>query len=401
MQLLLFPEEDTSGCISLEELFEAYITCRKLKRNTANALAFEVDYEQNLIDLCEEINNGTYRPGKSIAFIVNQPVKREIFAADFRDRVVHHLLINKLNHLFEKEFIYDSYACRVNKGTHFGIKRIDRFIRQCSHNYTRDCYILKMDIKGFFMSIDKTLLYPRLEEFIKAKYFKSDKTLILDLCKKIVFYVPAKNCIIKGKKNNWKGLPPDKSLFYSPENCGLPIGNLTSQVFANFYLNSLDHFIKHKLKIRYYGRYVDDFVLVHEDNEYLKSIIPVIRSFLLNDLHLQLHPKKIILQHYQKGVKYLGAFIKPGRIYMANRTKGNFYNAIQKHNAVVRDHKPSKNEKDSFLSSMNSYLGIMKHYKTYTLRKNIISKYVSAWWWNYFHLSGGISKFSKRVKIVK
>lgn len=401
MQLLLFPEEDTSGCISLEELFEAYITCRKLKRNTANALAFEVYYEQNLIDLCEEINNGTYRPGKSIAFIVNQPVKREIFAADFRDRVVHHLLINKLNHLFEKEFIYDSYACRVNKGTHFGIKRIDRFIRQCSHNYTRDCYILKMDIKGFFMSIDKTLLYPRLEEFIKAKYFKSDKTLILDLCKKIVFYVPAKNCIIKGKKSNWKGLPPDKSLFCSPENCGLPIGNLTSQVFANFYLNSLDHFIKHKLKIRYYGRYVDDFVLVHEDNEYLKSIIPAIRSFLLNDLHLQLHPKKIILQHYQKGVKYLGAFIKPGRIYMANRTKGNFYNAIQKHNAVVCDHKPSKNEKDSFLSSMNSYLGIMKHYKTYTLRKNIISKYISAWWWNYFYLSGGISKFSKRVKIVR
>jgi len=401
MQLLLFPEEDTNGCILLEELFEAYISCRKLKRNTANSLAFEVDYEQNLIDLCEEINQGTYRPGKSIAFIVDKPVKREIFAADFRDRVVHHLLINKLNHLFEKEFIYDSYACRVNKGTHFGIKRIDRFIRQCSMNYTRDCYILKMDIKGFFMHIDKTLLYPRLDEFIKAKYFESDKTLILDLCEKIIFYDPAKNCIIKGKKNNWNGLPPDKSLFYSPENCGLPIGNLTSQVFANFYLNSLDHFIKHKLKIRYYGRYVDDFVLVHEDNEYLKSIIPAIRSFLLNDLHLQLHPKKIILQHYQKGVKYLGAFIKPGRIYMANRTKGNFYNAIQKHNAVVCDHKPSKNEKDSFLSSMNSYLGIMKHYKTYTLRKNIISKYISAWWWNYFYLSGGISKFSKRVKIVR
>jgi RNA-directed DNA polymerase len=344
MQLLLFPEEDDNASIQIEELFESYLTCRKLKRNTANALAFEVDYEQNLIDLCEEINNGTYRPGKSIAFIVNQPVKREIFAADFRDRVVHHLLINKLNHLFEKEFIYDSYACRVNKGTHFGINRIDRFIRQCSMNYTRDCYILKMDIKG---------------------------------------------------------LPPDKSLFCSPENCGLPIGNLTSQVFANFYLNSLDHFIKHKLKIRYYGRYVDDFVLVHEDKEYLKSIIPVIRSFLQNDLHLKLHPKKIMLHHYQKGVKYLGAFIKPGRIYIANRRKGNFYNAIQKHNAVVRSHKPIKTEKDSFLSSMNSYLGIMKHYKTYTLRKNIISKYISAWWLNYFYLSGGIKKFSKRLKIVK
>ena len=170
MQLLLFPEEDMNGCILLEELFEAYITCRKLKRNTANALAFEVDYEKNLIELCEEINQGTYRPGKSIAFIVNQPVKREIFAADFRERVVHHLLINKLNHLFEKEFIYDSYACRVNKGTHFGIKRIDRFIRQCSRHYTCDCYILKMDIKGFFMQINKKILYPGLEQFIDLNY---------------------------------------------------------------------------------------------------------------------------------------------------------------------------------------------------------------------------------------
>jgi len=401
MQLLLFPEKETAGSITAEELFEAYITCRKFKRNTANALAFEVDYENSLLKLCEEINNGTYQPGKSIAFIVNRPVKREIFAADFRDRVVHHLIINKLNPLFEKEFIYDSYACRVGKGTHFGIKRIDRFIRQCSQNYTRDCYILKLDIKGFFMHIDKNILYPRLADFINRNYKEKDKEIILNLCSKVIFYNPVENCKIKGRKSNWENLPSDKSLFHSPQNCGLPIGNLTSQVFANFYLNSIDHFIKHKLKIRFYGRYVDDFVLVHEDNEYLKAIIPEIRSFLQNDLHLELHPKKIFLQHYKKGLKYLGAFIKPGRIYIANRTKGNFYNSIQKHNAVVRSHKPTKIEKDSFLSSMNSYLGIMKHYKTYTIRKNIIIKFVSTWWWNYFHLSGGIGKFSSKIKSLK
>lgn len=103
----------------------------------------------------KEINNGTYTPGKSIAFVVEKPVKREIFAADFRDRIVHHLIINKLNPLFEKQFIYDSYACRVNKGTHFGINRVTRFIRQCSQNYQLPCYILKLDVEGFFMHIEK------------------------------------------------------------------------------------------------------------------------------------------------------------------------------------------------------------------------------------------------------
>ena len=111
--------------IELKELFEAYYSCRKNKRNTANAIAFEIDYESNPIQLCTEINNVTHQIGRSIAFIVNKPIKREIFVADFTDRIVHHLIINKLNHSFEKEFMYDSYDCRINKGTHFGIKRVD------------------------------------------------------------------------------------------------------------------------------------------------------------------------------------------------------------------------------------------------------------------------------------
>ncbi len=153
MQLSLF--DTAKPKIEISEVFEAYFDCRKNKRNTANALAYEIDYENKLLQLHKEINDGTYKIGRSIAFIVNKPVKREIFAADFRDRVVHHLIINKLNHLFEKQFIYDSYSCRKGKGTLFGINRIDSFIRKCSKNYTRDCYILKLDIKGFFMHIDK------------------------------------------------------------------------------------------------------------------------------------------------------------------------------------------------------------------------------------------------------
>jgi len=400
-QLSLFdiPQKEKPK-IELEELFEAYFNCRSNKRNTANALAFEVDYESNLVKLCEEINNGTYQIGRSIAFIVDKPVKREIFAADFRDRVVHHLIFNKLNPFFEKQFINDSYSCRVGKGTHFGIQRIDKFIRQCSANYTKDCYILKLDLQGFFMSINKNILFAKLEHFIKDKYHATDKDLIIKLCKQIIYNDPTQNCIIKGKHMDWKDLPETKSLFHSKPNCGLPIGNLTSQVFANFYMDSFDHYMKHDLKIRYYGRYVDDFVIVHESKEYLKNLIPKLTDYLQSNLQATIHPKKIYLQHYSKGVQFLGTVILPNRIYIASRTKGNFYNAIEIQNKIVRDHKPTKEEQKAFQSSINSYLGIMKHYKTYKLRKEMIFQNLSGWWWNYVYLSGGICKFEMKTKTV-
>lgn len=401
-QLTLFDLlQDSKPTIELAELFEAYFACRGNKRNTLNALAFEADYETNLLTLCTEINDGSYQPGKSIAFIVNKPVKREIFAADFRDRVVHHLIVGKLNPLFEKIFIYDSYACRVGKGTHLGIRRVDRFIRQCSQNYTTDCYVLKLDIKGFFMHINRTILFTGLQALIEQKYLHADKELLLDLCHKVIHYDPAQNCIIKSKRSAWRGLPADKSLFHSAPQCGLPIGNLTSQVFANFYMNRFDHFIKHDLGIRYYGRYVDDFILVHQDKEYLKSLIPIIKTTLQECLQLTLHPNKIYLQHYSKGVQFLGAVIKPHRIYIANRTKGNFYMAIQQQNALVEEHKPNHKQRAAFLSSMNSYLGIMKHYKTHKLRKRLLFKNLSAWWWNRVYLSGGVAKFVLEEKTIK
>jgi len=381
-----------------EQMFHAYYDCRKNKCNTINAIKFEKHFEKNLFELIEEIETGKYHPGRSIAFIVNYPVKREVFAADFRDRVVHHWLINRLNPYFEKFFIYDSYACRVNKGTHFGIQRVDQFIKECSENYTKDCYILKLDIKGFFMHISRQLLYERIKQFIDKHYLENDKDLVTKLCHKIVFNDPTKNCIIKGSKNDWNGLPESKSLFSSPHFCGLPIGNLTSQVFANFYMNPFDHIVKSRLNIKYYGRYVDDFVLVHPEKSYLTMLIPEIKRYLSENLMLELHPDKVYMQHFSKGVKFLGAVIKPNRIYIANRTKGNFYRAIEKHNAMVRDHKPSKEECETFLSSMNSYLGILKHYKTYKLCRKMIKEKLSGWWWNYVYLTDGIGKFVKKQK---
>ena len=388
--------------ISLD-LFNAYFAARQNKRNTYNQLKFEYGYESNLLALNDEIINRKYTPLPEMAFIVNKPVKREIFAADFRDRVVHHLLFGYLNPIMEKYFINDCYSCRKGKGTSYGINRVNSFIRSCSMNYKKDCYILKLDIQGYFMSINRTKLFELINQLLikdKAKnnIFTFDEDLVNYLLKTIIFNDPAKNCRIKGNKENWKDLPKTKSLFYASEDCGLPIGNLTSQLFGNIYMTIFDHFVKRDLGIRYYGRYVDDFVIVHHDKEYLRKLIPILSDFLLSTLHLVIHPKKIYLQHYSKGVKFLGTVILPNRIYIANRTKGNFYNAIEKQNQIARNHKPTKEEQFAFQSSMNSYLGIMKHYRTYKLRKGMLFKNLSGWWWNYAYLSGGIAKFVLKTK---
>jgi hypothetical protein len=248
------------------------------------------------------------------------------------------------------------------------------------------------------MHIDRIILFERLKRFLDRKHRGSDKSLLLDLCRKTIFNDPTRNCIIKGSRRNCDGLPHDKSLFHSPPGCGLPIGNLTSQVSANFYLNPFDQFLKYGLGIRFYGRYVDDFIIVHRDREYLKNCISVISNYLSINLKLDLHPKKIYLQHYGKGVKYLGTVIKPFRISISKRTAGNFYEGVQKQNRLVRCRKPGLSDKAAFISSMNSYLGILRHYKTFKLRKKMIFNHLSAWWWNHVFLSGGIAKFIIKLK---
>jgi len=384
----------------LEDLFLAYYDARRNKRNTINALAFEMDYESNLLSLYDEIVARKYNIKPSICFINFSPVQREIFAADFRDRVIHHLIYNYISPIFEKTFINDSYSCRKGKGTHYGIKRIAKFVRSCSENYRKDCYILKLDIRGYFMAMNRTLLYETTKTVLENNMDKVtfDFNLLLYLIEKVIFNDPTKNCVIKGKKKDWQGLPKTKSLFYANKDCGLPIGNLTSQLFGNVYMNEFDHFIKKELGIKHYGRYVDDFVIIHPDKDYLKFILPAINEYLETNLHLEMHPKKIYLQHFSKGVQFLGTIIKPYRIYIASRTKGNFYQAIEEQNKIARDYKPTEQEIENFIAIMNSYLGIMQHYKTYRMRKKMIFKNLSAWWWNYVFLTGGISKFAKKKR---
>ncbi len=365
--------ESLSGQIALDDVFEAYYECRKNKRRTVNSLAFELDFERELIRLWREINSGKYKVSRSIAFVVKYPVQREVFAADFRDRIVHHLVISRLNGLFEKEFICDSYSCRDGKGTLYGVRRIRSKIEECSAGYTRDCYILKLDIRSFFMSIDKNILYRMLFEFITEKYHAADKYILLRLVKQIVYHNPEDNCVIKGKLSDWNGLPYHKSLFWSSRYCGLPIGNLTSQIFANFYLNRLDKYVTEDLQIKYYGRYVDDFVLIHEDKQVLLAAWKKIGAFLQTQLKLSLHPQKFYLQHYSKGVKFIGAVIKPNRVYIGNRSKNNLYRKIfSMLPRMAQSVGQVLGNLEKFAAGVNSYIGFMRHYNTYNLRLRIL-----------------------------
>jgi RNA-directed DNA polymerase len=380
MQLELFNNQNR-GTFSLEEVFAAYYECRKHKRNTANALAFEVDFESRCIELWRDINSGEYEIGKSIAFIVTKPVKREVFAADFRDRIVHHLIIAKINSLLEKSFIDNSFSCREGKGTLFGVKKIAEMVKQCSENYTKDCYILKMDIKSFFMNIKKKLLFSKLKSFLEAHYQDDNLPLIMELIDKVIYNTPENNCIVKGHKSDWNDLPKSKSLFSGSQKKGLPIGNLTSQIFANFYLNSFDHFLTDKCDIKYYGRYVDDFIIVHNNKQFLKDIVPVIKDFLKRELGLMLHPNKIYLQHYSKGVKFIGAVIKPHREYIGNRTKGNLWLAINNYKKMwFQCSSPNQEILQKLVNTVNSYFGFMIHYKSFYIRNKVCKKFISPVW---------------------
>ena len=368
---------DSAGSMKIKcDMFRAFYDARKNKRHSFSALSFERNYETNLFELSDEIISGRYTISPSICFISFKPLMREIFAADFRDRIIHHFIYNYISPIFERLFINDSYSCRIGKGTSYGIKRLDHFIRSCSNNYKKDCYILKLDIKGYFMAIDHFVLYRKVEEilnrFREIEYFDVD--LVLRLVRQIVFHDSTKGCVLKGKKEDWQGLPRTKSLFFSGKDKGLPIGNLTSQLFGNVYLNDFDHFIEYKLGCKYYGRYVDDIVIVHQDKEYLKSIVPFLRDYLKNNLFLELHPKKIYLQHFFKGVQFTGVLIKPYRIYIADHTKGSFYKKTKYWNDfLTKSRKVSKENLDTLLSSENSYLGIIKQYNTYRLRKKIMT----------------------------
>lgn len=350
----------------LYDIFQAYYQARSNKRNSLSQLWFEYDYESLLVQLWQDLSDGNYKIGTSRCFLICDTVPREIFAADFRDRVVHHLVYNYIYHTCDKQFIYDSYSCRVGKGTHFWAKRLDHFIRSCTHNYTQDAWILKLDIKWFFMCIDKDILAYRLWQTISYRRDSLSpmwRDWLWSLCKQIIYHDPTLDYNFCWARDLYDVLPPDKSLFHSSAWYGLPIGNLTSQLLANVYLHLFDLWMKETVGCQFYGRYVDDFVIVHTDRHFLKQLIPKIRYFLQDQLSLTLHPRKMYLQYYTKWIKFLGHFILPYRRYIDKRT---IYRSRKRFDHIS----PTSLWHISFI---NSYLWLLKHGKSFYIRKRLAS----------------------------
>lgn len=321
---LLSTQPDWQGhpLFTLERIYHAYRQCRHRKRGTSNALFFEQNLEENLLALHQELNSGSYKPGRSIAFLVDKPKKREIFAADFRDRVVHHLLVGHLEPAWERRFIHDSYACRKGKGTHQGVARLRSFLRKATNNKTQTAWYLQLDVRGFFVAIDKSVLYQQLAA-------KENDPTVLWLIRQMLLTDPTDNCLLRGDRlASFMSLPAHKTLFKASKQCGLPIGNLTSQFFANVYLDALDQFVKHQLKAKWYLRYCDDFILVSQNRGQLLDWEQKIGAFLQKNLKLELNERRR-LRPTQDGVDFLGYIIRPDYLLVRRRVVGSLMEKLR------------------------------------------------------------------------
>lgn len=366
--------------ISYDSLFLAYEECRRNKAWTDAAIAFEIHYENELLELRKRTERGEYEPGASIAFLVQWPSLREVFAAMFRDRNIQTWIAQRINPLFEAQFIPASFNCRVGKGTLAAVKYLQDAIREKSENYTRDCWVLKYDLKGFFMSINRAMVTDKLCRFIRERYKGDDIETLIYLTRITLLNSPADNCIMQGDPRGWDALPANKSLFTVPEGHGLPIGNITSQLVANFLLDETDHYLTETLGLTI-ARYVDDTAIVDCDKERLLAAMPLIREHLWKTAGVRVNPKKYYLQHYKKGVKFLGMVIKGDRRYVANRTLGKAMCRLHGFNKMAEERGATwcKANAEHFVSCINSYLGLMRQGQEYGMRRAFCGQISEAW----------------------
>jgi len=307
-------------------LLEAWKEFIKGKRNRKDVQKFGIHLMDNILTLHHDLIHKTYTHSPYEHFKISDPKPRDIHKAKVRDRLLHHAIYRILYPYFDSKFIYDSYSCRLNKGTHRAINRFRRFVWKVSKNNTKQCFILKCDIKRFFASIDHNILISILKRHI------SDTDTIWLL-----------NQII--------------SSFYSIEvGKGLPLGNLTSQLLVNIYMNEFDQYIKHILKIKYYIRYADDFIILYKDKEYLLEILHKINIFLSQQLSLHLHPNKVFIETISSGIDFLGWIHFPNHRILRTSTKKRMFRNLK--------NKPKP-------ETIQSYLGLLRHGDTFKLKRKI------------------------------
>lgn len=318
--------------ISIDNLLLAWQEFAKGKRLKPDVLNFSFNLFDNILQLHGDLANKTYQHGRYKDFYITDPKLRHIHKASVRDRLVHHAVYRQLYMFFAKIFIADSYSCQLGKGTHRAEKRFKYFARQASKNHSSTCWVLKCDIRKFFENIDHTVLLEIFKEYIADQ-------VIINLLAKII------------------------SSFAVRPSKGLPLGNLTSQLFVNIYMNKFDQFVKHKIKAKYYIRYADDFVFLSNSQTILEKYLLSADEFLRNKLKLELHPNKVFVKTVASGIDFLGWINFPHHAILRTKTKRRMLSRLRK-NATPE--------------SLASYLGLLSYGNTYGLRKKILSDY---WFW--------------------
>src|SRR3989338_8125510 len=327
---------------SLDNLVLAWRKARKGKTQRDYVIEFERDLKKNLLDLQYELITRTYQPKPLTTFILRDPKTRKISKSDFRDRIIHHAIVNILEPIFDKTFIPDSYANRIRKGTLNAVKRFDVFKRKVSKNNTRKCFVLKADIRHYFDTVDHQILINLLQKKIKDE--------------KVMWLI---KIILENHESKMKGK-------------GMPLGNLTSQFFANIYLNELDQYVKHELKAEYYIRYVDDFVILSPSRALLEEYKTKIEIFLKNNLLLELHPEKTQIRLLSRGVGFLGFDIFYNHKTIKKKSMRKFQGKL---NEMKNLYANDKIGREKIVEKFEGWLAHASNANTYKYRKYITSKF--------------------------
>ncbi len=365
--------------VTLDDLYAAYKAARNNKRRSADSVEFEINAERNLCRLLGDINGRTLRP-TAYTFITMRPRPREIFACDMGLRIVHHYIDIRLRPLIESRLTDRTFNNRIGYGQGAAVNRLATDIYEVSRGFTRDAYIIKADIQGYFPNADLDIAFGQLSELITGGYEGADKDDLLYMLQVSVYSYPAHHCRRRSPVTKWAELPAGKSLFGKPDGTGAAIGHLIWQNAMNYYLNEFDHYVTDTLGLRYV-RFVDDMVFVVENKE---AFLPYMETFreMLSRYGCTMHPRKFYCQHYTKGAPFIGAFVKLDRIYPTSRIVRRALRQVRNLNRCAESGKAA-----AFVQSLNSYLGILKTRNGYALARRIIDTIDPKWWrYCYFDL---------------
>ena len=366
------PAGECQGEVSLRALDRAWREARRQKRPSANQLRFDLNWIDRMLDIQERINSRTWSPAPATCFIAQRPKARQIHAPDFGDRIVHRWLVPQLEAIYEPGFIHDSFANRKSKGTHKAVTRLRQFVRQVDSGQGGGWY-LQLDVRNFFNSIHRPTLYKMLKE-------RLGRTSLPDIAMHVVHAllrhpVQRQGVIHRSTAEERAQVPAHKRLENADPGCGLPIGNLSSQFFANVYLDALDQFVKHTLKAERYLRYVDDFVLVHHDRAQLERWKVAIERFLGERLRLRLKDD-IRLRPLSAGIDFLGYVVYPTHTRVRPRVVKHAQEALRiwdRAHRVRGGFQATPADVRALGSTLASYDGHFRHANSWRLRKRILA----------------------------